>query len=280
MEQLYIKVELTAPNNEQLRELLTAKLLQSGFDSFMETDEGINAYIPSDEFDSNLLMSVIASFNNAVQLVSIAPQKQENWNILWESNYEPVTVAGKCLVRAPFHPQMPGFAYEITILPKMAFGTAHHATTKLMIGLLLQSQPTGKKVLDIGCGTGVLAILASMMGATIVTAIDNDEWAVKNAIENNELNGTNVEVFAGDASAIPATDYDLIMANINRNVLLEDFGNYISHLNRSGKIFLSGFYEEDIVVIQVEAARYGFVCESKHTLDDWFALVFVKDTRQ
>ncbi|HSW67469.1 MAG TPA: 50S ribosomal protein L11 methyltransferase [Bacteroidales bacterium] len=236
--------------------------------------------MPSDEFDSNLLMSVIASFNNAVQLVSIAPQKQENWNILWESNYEPVTVAGKCLVRAPFHPQMPGFAYEITILPKMAFGTAHHATTKLMIGLLLQSQPTGKKVLDIGCGTGVLAILASMMGATIVTAIDNDEWAVKNAIENNELNGTNVEVLAGDASAIPATDYDLIMANINRNVLLEDFGNYISHLNRSGKIFLSGFYEEDIVVIKDEAARYGFMCESKHSLDDWFAIVFVKDKQQ
>lgn len=276
IEQLYIKVALSAPNNEQVREMLVAKLLNSGYDSFMETDEGINAYISSDEFDANSLSTVVAAFNNVVQLVSIAPQQHENWNVLWESNYEPVTIGGKCMVRAPFHQKVNGIEYDIVIQPKMAFGTAHHATTKLIIRLLLNNSAAGKNVLDMGCGTGVLAILAAKMGATLVTAIDNDDWAVENAVENNELNNAGVVVIASNASAIPFTNYDLIIANINRNVLVEDFGKYINHLNSSGKLFLSGFYEEDVAIIEDEAARHGFMCESKHQLDDWFALVFAR----
>ncbi len=201
--------------------------------------------------------------------------EDKDWNAAWEANYEPVLIDGKCYIRAPFHAPMPEAEYEIVIEPKMSFGTAHHATTAQMVSYLLETDVRGKAVLDMGAGTGVLAILATMKGASPVTAIDNDEWAYRNGIENAQHNHCEqLKVLLGDASLLGDERYDIILANINRNILLQDIPQYVQCMNDKALLFLSGFYEEDLPALRYCCAQNGMRYLDHKTKDKWVAARF------
>jgi ribosomal protein L11 methyltransferase len=194
---------------------------------------------------------------------------------VWESQYEPVLIDNRCMVRAPFHPQPVGVEFDIVIMPKMSFGTAHHETTKLMIQYLLSLQVSGKSLLDMGSGTAVLAILARMKGAFPVSAVDNDEWAFNNAVENVKSNKfADIEVVLGDSSFLSDKKFDIILANINRNILLNDIPSYCKSLNVGGKLFMSGFYSEDLPLIEAKANETGLRIMSSRIENKWTAACF------
>jgi ribosomal protein L11 methyltransferase len=271
----YKEINIKIAENESLREKLMAMLLGIGYDSFMETEQSIAAYIETKLFDKKQLQTVIKDFDGSASIESIRDLADQNWNAIWESNYEPVIIENKCMVRAPFHKKPEGIAYDVVIQPKMSFGTAHHGTTWLMIQLILENDFTGKRVLDMGSGTAVLAIMAAMKGAERVTAIDNDEWAYNNAIENCELNSIkNIDVIFGDASSIPSGAYDVVLANINRNILLDDIQHYNKHLKDDASVFLSGFYGNDLAAIIEEAQKFGWNFVERRTRNEWVAAVF------
>jgi ribosomal protein L11 methyltransferase len=201
--------------------------------------------------------------------------EDKDWNAAWEANYEPVLIDGKCYIRAPFHAPMPETEYEIVIEPKMSFGTAHHATTAQMVSYLLETDVHGKAVLDMGAGTGVLAILATMKGASPVTAIDNDEWAYRNGLENAQHNHCeHLKVLLGDASLLGNERYDIIMGNINRNILLQDIPQYVQCMNDGALLFLSGFYEEDLPALHNCCASNGLRYLDHKVKDRWVAARF------
>jgi ribosomal protein L11 methyltransferase len=258
-------------------ELLMAMLADAGFESFTENENGtLSAFIQSSlftaELSSRLGSDEFIQFLNSFIIKKIPDQ---NWNAVWESEYEPVLIDGRCMVRAPFHPKVAGVDFDIVIMPKMSFGTAHHETTKQMIQYLLSAQVSGKSVLDMGSGTAVLAILARMKGAFPVTAIDNDEWAYNNALENVQSNNLeDIEVLLGDSALLPAKNFDIILANINRNILLIDIPMYRKSLNPGGKLFVSGFYSEDLPLIQAKANETGLVIMSKRVENNWIAACF------
>jgi ribosomal protein L11 methyltransferase len=273
----YTELKCSIPTGEAaFAELIMARLGELGFESFSETDEGLLAYIPSVNFDPSILNNP-ELWPEGVEVDytwSVIPE--QNWNAVWEENFEPVTLAGRCYIRAPFHPAMPGIAYEIIIEPKMSFGTAHHETTALMIEYLLDEPLEGLSVLDMGSGTGVLAILAAMRGATGVTAIDNDEWAYRNAIENVEKNKTGcVDVYLGDAGLLEnGKMFDFIIANINRNILLNDIETYCKSLRKGGTLLMSGFYAEDIDAISLAAAASGLEYQGHKERNNWVAVCY------
>lgn len=257
-------------------ELLTAILGELGFESFVEEDDKLLAYIPQTQFDESLLQSeLLTSTCNFSYSWSVIPDR--NWNAVWEENFEPVTIEGKCHIRAPFHPSNPDIEYEIIIEPKMSFGTAHHETTAMMIKYLLELNFRNKKVLDMGSGTGVLAILAAMRGSTDITAIDIDEWAYNNAIENIQRNNTEyISVLLGDASLLKDQEFNVIIANINRNILLNDIPVYAECLSGNGQLLLSGFYIEDLDAIKACAGSEGLVFISHKEQNRWVAACFEK----
>ncbi len=259
-------------------EIVIAQLAELGFESFTESEAGIQAFIREDMFDETLAKAYLQQVCNDHGLrYSIQKIAEQNWNALWESAYEPVVIAGKCSVRAPFHPPAAGIQYEIVIEPRMSFGTAHHETTSLMLELLMQEEVKGKRVLDMGCGTGVLAILAHKMAAAQVVAIDSDAWAYSNAIDNMEKNDTRaVMVIQGEVDSIPAPGFDVIVANINRNVLLSDIPAYVGHLNKHGVLLVSGFYEQDLDHIKSAAASSGLHYINHKTDNNWVGAKFVK----
>lgn len=259
-------------------EIVIAQLAELGFESFTETESGIQGFIREDMYQeipvSIYLQEIFEAHGLSHSIQKIAAQ---NWNALWESAYEPVVIAGKCRVRAPFHAADTSMQYEIIIEPRMSFGTAHHETTSLMLELLMQEDVKGKRVLDMGCGTGVLAILANKMQAAQVVAIDNDEWAYSNAVDNMEKNGSpDVIVIQGEAGAIPGPDYDLIIANINRNVLLRDIPVYAAYLKEHGVLLMSGFYEQDLDQITVASEQSGLQYVSHQSDNKWVGAKFVK----
>jgi ribosomal protein L11 methyltransferase len=201
----------------------------------------------------------------------------QDWNATWEASYEPVIINEFCRIRAPFHKVEGSYKYDLIIEPKMSFGTAHHETTSQIIELMLQSDFTGLNLLDMGSGTGVLAILAKKLGSATTVAIDNDEWAYRNALDNIRLNDENdIIVELGDANSLNDRQFDIILANINRNILLRDMKEYVKCLVDGGKIFFSGFYEEDLVLIAKEAERLGLKYSNHVTKNNWAAAVFVK----
>jgi ribosomal protein L11 methyltransferase len=263
--------------NEEDQSILAAELLEVGFDSFVEGENDLLAYMDADSFTDDLIKKINFLKIHPEITIRINPLEDINWNKEWESNYQPVTIAGKCYVRAPFHPTVNDMDYEIIIEPKMSFGTAHHETTQLMAGWLMDLDIVGKQVLDMGCGTGILAILANKMGCLNVTGIDNDEWAYRNAMENFRNNGLpGYCVIYGDAALIRKNCYDVILANINRNILLQDMKSYAEGLRNGGVLLLSGFYENDIETIFARAVDFGLNLWGKRTLNDWAVLNFCK----
>ncbi|WP_416440520.1 50S ribosomal protein L11 methyltransferase [Leeuwenhoekiella sp. A16] len=259
-------------------EILIAQLAEIGFESFEETDLGVKAYIQSAEIKGDLLsdFELLAddTFEISFSKTEIEPV---NWNEEWEKNFEPIEVDGKCTVRAPFHP-VPDTEYDIVIEPKMSFGTGHHETTHLMIKHILKLDLTSKKTLDMGCGTGILAILAAMRGADPVEAIDIDNWCYENSLENVERNNIkNISVYEGDVKLLDDKQYDVIIANINRNILLADISVYASCLSPEGILLLSGFYTKDIPAITSESNKHGLNFIMNFEKNNWVACKFVKN---
>lgn len=268
--------------DEVQADLLTDELGGAGFESF-ETEEGVlKAYIPQALYQKNSgpIEAVLAGY-------AIISRKDEviedqDWNAVWESSYEPVRFGDFCFVHAPFHRPLPEVRYNICIEPKMSFGTAHHPTTALMIQFLQEAPPVGEHVLDMGCGTGVLGILAAMQGAGSVTGIDVDEWAYRNALENVKTNGLSehgacsVKILLGDAASLPGMLFDRIIANINRNILVQDMAAYAAALKTGGHLYLSGFYEQDMPVIEQACNAHRLFYRQHHSIDNWTAMVFEK----
>lgn len=259
-------------------EILIAELGYAGFESFVENEDGITAYISSEEYREDVLddIDILKSKEFEISYTSTEIE-QVNWNSEWEKNFQPIIVDEICAVRAPFH-ENPDTQFDIVIEPKMSFGTGHHATTHMMLQLILKEEWEGTSVLDMGCGTGVLAILTAMKGAKEIDAIDIDNWCYQNTMENVERNNCEyINVYEGSAELLKDRKYDRIIANINRNILLEDIPVYAKSLNDSGKLFLSGFYIEDIPSIKEKCEENGLQFEDNLERENWAAVRFIKD---
>ena len=274
----YIEIKFSIQPQTPFQDILIAQLAEIGFESFEESKNGLLAYIQGPLFNEKELNNLSLLNNDLVKIKYSTKQIQDqNWNALWESNYDSVLIDNRCYIRAPFHPTKPEFEFEILIEPQMSFGTAHHETTSNMISLLLKEDVKGKSFLDMGCGTGVLAILAHKKGASPVCAIDNDEWAYRNSIDNIAKNNTNnIKVQMGDATLLVGKTYDLIFANINKNILLADMEIYSKNLNKNGKLFVSGFYLNDLVDIQNKAKQCGLLYITHIVKNEWVAANFTK----
>ncbi|TXE10124.1 50S ribosomal protein L11 methyltransferase [Seonamhaeicola algicola] len=272
---IYIGYEFKVEPLQPATEILIAELGYAGFESFVETETGVTAYIQKDAWTDAILNDINILNSNEFKITyTFSEIEQTNWNAEWEKNFNPIIVDDICAVRAPFHEKF-NTKFDIVIEPKMSFGTGHHETTHMMIQHILKSDIANKSVLDMGCGTGVLAILTEMKGAKLIDAIDIDNWCYLNSLENVERNNcSNISVFEGDASLLHGKKYDVIIANINRNILLQDMKTYTACLNKGGTLFLSGFYNNDIPTIDAEVSKYNL--KLQHTLErnNWVALKY------
>jgi len=277
MPKTYIEFQFTVNPLQPASEILIAELSYAGFESFVENEEGLTAYVVSEEFDEEAFAGLHILQSDEFEITYTSQEIEKvNWNIEWEKNFNPITIDGQCSVRAPFH-EKPETEFDIIIEPKMSFGTGHHATTHMMLQFILKNDWEGKTVLDMGCGTGVLAILAEMKGAKSVDAIDIDNWCYLNSMENVVRNNCElISVYEGAAELLEGKHYDMIIANINRNILLEDISKYSECLNSGGKLFLSGFYIEDIPAIEEECNLNGLKIEDELEQENWAALSFIK----
>lgn len=268
----YFKVKPLQPATE----ILIAELGYAGFESFVENEDGVTAYIQKEEWNENILEDVQILKSDEFEITfTFEDIEQTNWNEEWEKNFNPIVVDNVCSVRAPFH-EKPNTQYDIVIEPKMSFGTGHHETTHMMIQHILKNDFTDKSVLDMGCGTGVLAILAEFKGAKPIDAIDYDNWCYLNSLENVQRNTCeHITVLEGDAGLLVDKKYDIIIANINRNILLQDMATYVSCLNKNGQLFLSGFYNDDIPVIRAACEKHLLKFQEKLERNNWVALKFI-----
>lgn len=267
------------PLEEWSRDVLVAQLGEIGFDSFMETETGVEAFIPTTNYHEDNLFEVIKSFEEDFTFeVHCEIIKSQNWNEVWEKNYfNPLVINDECVIRAPFHTDFPKAKYEIIIEPNMAFGTGNHETTTMMVETILENEMKNKTVLDMGCGTGILGILASMKGAKKITAIDIDEWSFNGANENAALNNIkNMAVKQGDAGLLGNEKFDIIFANIHKNVLLNDMPAYFEVLQPGGLLVMSGFYTEDIPDIKAKAENLGLKDNGFKSKNNWVAYAFRK----
>ena len=294
------------PSGEAVYDVLAAVLAEAGFDSFVrpgaaeipvaqrtddpeaplfaetEAEDALKAYVQRDLFSPEALDAALAAFPlDGVRVdYDFAEAEDRDWNEEWEQNYfQPLVVDGRCVIAGTFHKNVPRAEYHITIDPRMSFGTGHHATTSQMISELLEADLAGLRVLDMGCGTSILAILARMRGAVSCLAVDNDEWCVKNSLENLALNhiAEGVEVVLGDASALVGRGpFDLVIANINRNILLRDLALYVPVMASGASVLMSGFYDADVPLLRAEAERLGLVFDHARSLDGWACTAFRK----
>ena len=277
MDNIYIEYNFKVIPKEPAAEILIAELGAVGFESFVENEDGVTAYIQKEEWNSNILDTIFVLNSDEFSIEYNQNEvEQTNWNAEWEKNFTPIKVDEIVSIRAPFH-ENPNLKYDIVIEPKMSFGTGHHETTHMMVQHLLQLDLNNKQTLDMGCGTGILAIFAEMKGAKPIDAIDIDNWCYENSIENVTRNNCHhISVFEGDSSLLINKKYDLIIANINRNILLMDMKVYANCLNEKGILLLSGFYEEDIPIIDAEVSKYNLKLESFIQRNNWVALKYNK----
>jgi len=274
----YTKINCSLqPDTEINREILIAELGNAGCESFTETDEFVEAYIPTADFSEAGLTKLFPhdfpyfKFSFTTEVIP-----DQNWNKVWEKNYfQPLVIADRCLIRAPFHTDYPKTEYEIVIEPGMAFGTGNHETTSLIIAKIFEQDLIGKTVLDMGCGTGILGILASMRGAKKIIGIDIDTWAISSSVENTANNNVqNLEVILGGAEAIPDTKFDFIYANIQRNILLNDMSQYCKALKQGGELLMSGFYFDDLESIKERAFELGLEFKNFTENEKWVVAAF------
>ena len=262
-------------NSEMVREILVAELDALNFESFVNKDDGLQAYIQENTFDEQAVKELYILHNPNFEFkIEVNSIEQQNWNAEWEKNFEPIEVDGKCVVRASFHDKKE-VEFDIVITPKMSFGTGHHETTHQMISQILNLEMKSKRVLDMGCGTGILAILASMKGANSITAIDVDEWAYLNTMENVlENNCDQIVVKHGGAELVGKDSFDFVFANINLNILLNDMSAYANVMHSGSKIIFSGFYTSDIPLIDKKADSLGMYSIGKTEKNRWAALLY------
>ncbi len=262
--------------NPEFSDILIAEIGNAGFDTFMENEEGFEAYVEGDAFDHGVLEEIKAKYQSLTPIqYTFDTIEKQNWNEIWENNYEPINVEDKCLIRAEFHKPDKKYEYEIVITPKMSFGTGHHQTTYLMIKNQMAIDHKNKMVMDAGCGTAILSIMASKLGAKHVEAFDIDEWSVVNGGENIHVNHcANIRQQQGKISDLTfETNFDIILANINKNVLLNEMAQYTAYLNPGGLLLLSGFYRDDIDDLLREASRYGMKEVRRDEREQWAALL-------
>lgn len=277
MANVYLAYHFSVLPKELGSEILIAQLGEKAFESFVDTEEGVTAFVQKTLHTDDILNDVQILSSREFQIsYRVEEIDQVNWNEEWEKNFEPIDVDGRCHVRAPFH-QKTNADFDIVIEPKMSFGTGHHETTHMMIQHLLETDVQGLKTLDMGCGTAILAILAEMKGAAPIDAIDIDNWCYLNSIENAERNNCkHITVYEGDAAMLPGRNYDLIIANINRNILLQDMHIYNACLNTGGILLLSGFYTEDIPAIDDCCKGLGLILAKQFERNNWVSLKYIK----
>ena len=277
----YIEVHfIIEPYEEYISDVLAQELGEIGFESFVPTEESLDAYISESLFDESKLNILLTEFPFEASIdYKVTQIESKNWNEEWEKNFfEPIVIGNDCVIHSSFHKKIPKAKYDIVIDPKMAFGTGHHETTSLVIGRLLEMELKGKTLLDMGCGTAVLAILAAMRGAKNIVAIDIDTWCTENSIENitmNKIEGIDVQL--GGAELLSGLHFDIILANINRNILLADIEQYAACLSSGGELYMSGFYKEDIPLIEAEANRNGLKFIDYLEKNNWVVVKTVKE---
>ena len=273
-------IELTVEAPRELADILVAELAEVGFDTFEDNDAGFCAYTTEEAFNHDAVAEIMSRYegqgdlHHAHRVIT-----RQNWNAEWEKNFQPLVIADRVSVRAPFHPQPAGIDYDIVIMPRMSFGTGHHETTALMLENQLGVDHRGLRVLDMGTGTGILAIMAEKLGARQVLAVDTEPWTVENARDNaaeNDCHGIECRL-GGVETLADEAPFDLILANINRNVLLEDMHEYARLLPAGRPILFSGFYEEDLALLTAEAAKHGLHYQRHRTLRSWVSAVFEKE---
>jgi len=276
----YIQATFTIePFQDYIADVLSEELGECGFESFVVNDGKLEAYITDKNFAEEKVNDVITNFPFEAEITfRFEPIPTKNWNEEWEKNFfEPIVIENKCVIHSSFHTDVPAAEYDIIIDPKMSFGTGHHETTSLMIAEILKMDLTNKSVLDMGCGTSVLAILAAMRGAVNLLAVDIDDWCTENSLENIAVNGVSgIEVIQGGAEVLAGRKFDIVIANINRNILLNDMQKYADCLQIGGELYMSGFYREDIPLIEAEANVNGLTLEYFCEKNKWVAVKTVK----
>ena len=279
----YFEVNFIAqPCNETITDVLAALTAEIGFESFVPDEKGMQAYIQQSLFDEEALKEVIRNFpmEDVSLSYTITEPEDKDWNEEWEKNFfQPIVIGDRCVIHSTFHKDYPQAEYDIVINPHMAFGTGHQETTSSILGELLDADLKGKSVLDMGCGTGILSILAAKTGAREITGIDIDEWAYNNAMENIRANGlNNITIKIGDARLLEAeAPFDVILANINRNIVVEDMPHYVARLLPQGLLIMSGFYLQDLPLIQERAAQSGLTFMTYREDKNWVAASFYKN---
>ena len=277
----YLCYRFTLVPRDPWADVLASELGEAGFSMFEDTDEGILAYAAKEDFDKTAFEQVGVLSNPLVECqYTVEEIEKQNWNEEWEKNFDPVEIPGFLRISAPFHPVKEGFTHQISIMPKMAFGTGHHATTYSVCQLMQSQNFQNKKVLDMGCGTGILGFLAYKMGAEELVGIDIDDWATENCIENAASNQVSMEVLTGGAELLenyPQAYFDVVIANINRNILLRDLPQYVRVLKREGQLYLSGFYQkEDAPILQKACNDLGMEFVTYQEKDLWTAQLYRK----